>query len=378
MLLADLVLAEAARQQGRIEEAVARLLEHSEYIQTESANLVLAFYVRAFPGLLGVLARAVGPARLPIHMLRLIGDEEAVQSLEVAWDEMPPEEWSELADRLMEPDDVEALRSALSTKAPCTVKLFGGLEVTTPDGDIPDRAWRKRKARLLFAMLVCRRGQDVPREQVLEYLWPEMDEEKARNNFYVVWNNLKTALSPNLDRRESCPFVESVGGLCRIQSDVVRSDLDDFGEALATARDAEAEGDDEAALRAYRELDRIYGGDLLPGDVYDDWFGSLRDRCRQQFGDAMLNASRLYDTQGRSDATLHALRRGLEVDPLREDLYQEMLRCQIESGMRSAAVETFMTCRSRLSEELGLDPSTETSQLYEQVLAMEDGPSLGS
>ena len=39
----------------------------------------------------------------------------------------------------------------------CRVRVFGGFEVTTPHGQIAERDWRKRKARLLFAMLVALR-----------------------------------------------------------------------------------------------------------------------------------------------------------------------------------------------------------------------------
>ena len=374
LLNADLVLCEIARSQGRHREAVSRLLEHAGYIRTESANLLIALYIRAFPGLLGVVAEAVDPSRLPVHMLRLIGHDESIRALGAAWPEIPRDEWRVLAERLLEPDEVDGLEGELQDHAPCQVRFFGGLEVTTPDGVIPDRAWRKRKARLAFAMLAAKRGQDIPREQVLDHLWPDMPEEKARNNFYVVWNTLKGALSPRLPKGEACPYVESVGGLCRVNPALVRSDLDDFEEILGQARRAEAEGEQEAALSAYRRLEEVYRGNLLPGDVYDDWFGALRERCRQQFGDAMLRASRLAEEVGRGDATLHSLRRGLDQDPLREDLYQEMLRRQIDAGMRGAAVETYMACRSQLAEELGLDPSAETRLLYDQVLAMEDTP----
>jgi DNA-binding SARP family transcriptional activator len=369
-----MILAEAARISGQRHQAVARLLEHAEYIRTESANLVIAFYVRAFPGLLGLLAEAVGADRLPVHLLRLINREESEEALREAVEDMPREAWESLAHRMLEPEEVDRLRESLNSEVPCYVRLFGGLEVTTPDGQIPDRAWRKRKARLLFAMLVAKQGQDVPREQILDHLWPDLDDERARNNFYVVWNTLKGALSPNLPKGENCPFVESVGGLCRVTPGMVRSDLDDFVACLAEARDAE-DDDPEAAIAALQRLHEIYRGDLLPGDIYDDWFASLRERCRQQFGDAMLKLAQLQDQRDSEDGTLHALRRGLEHDPLREDLYRELLRCQIEAGMRSAAIETYMACRSRLSEELGLDPSIETRSLYDQVLAMEEGPS---
>ena len=36
--------------------------------------------------------------------------------------------------------------------------------------------------------------------------------------------------------------------------------------------------------------------------------------------------------------------------------------------------ETYLACRTKLAEDLGLDPSVETQRLYEQVLAMETTP----
>ncbi|MHB8966419.1 MAG: AfsR/SARP family transcriptional regulator, partial [Coriobacteriia bacterium] len=67
----------------------------------------------------------------------------------------------------------------------------------------------------------------------------------------------------------------------------------------------------------------------------------------------------------------------LAQDWWREDLYQAALRYQIMAGQRSGAIETYLTCRSRLSEDLGLDPSMETQKLYEQILAMETRESSG-
>ena len=66
------------------------------------------------------------------------------------------------------------------------------------------------------------------------------------------------------------------------------------------------------------------------------------------------------------------LRRPIAHDVLREDFYQTALCLQIAAGQRSTAIETYMSCRSRLVEDLGIDPSRETTALYEQVLGMED------
>jgi DNA-binding SARP family transcriptional activator len=346
----------------------------ADYIVTGNANWVCAMYIRAFPGLLGVLAAAVGPERIPSHLLRMILPENAEVALPMARDQLDDEQWRTLAVRMVGEEDVEKVGIGADIVPQCRVRLFGGLQVATSDGPVPDAAWKKRKARLLFAMLVVRKGKDVPREQLLEYLWPEMDDERARANFYVVWNNMKRALSPNLPKGEPCPYVRAAGGVCRVDDVLVTTDLDDFEQSLLEARRAETAGDAEEMLRAYGRVAEIYHGDLLPGDIYDDWFAPLRERCRQEFGDAMLRAAEMHEERGEMMVSLRMIRAALTHNAWREDLYQAALRYQIAAGQRSAAIDTYMTCMHRLSEDLGLDPSAETRRLYDQVLAMEEGP----
>jgi len=371
-LRAAMLVAEIHRRRQEFEAATEALLPFDAYVRSESQNWVSAMYLRAFPGLLGVLAKAVGSEHLPIHMLRMILPENVEAALALAREVLAKDEWAQLAQRLVGSAAAQALSQEPDPEPECLVRMFGGLEVRTSAGMVPPRAWRKRKARLLFAMLAVRRGKDVPREQLLEYLWPEMDEERARNNLYVVWNAMKTALAPSASGEGPAPvLVENAGGVCRIQRRLVRSDLDDFADAVRAAREAETVGDIAAAVGHYERLREIYRGELLPGDIYDDWFAPIREQYRHEFGDAMARSAALLEEDDPSRG-LGLARTALSFDPWREDLYQVALRLQITTGQRSAAIETYMACRTRLAEDLGLDPSVETRKLYDQVLAMED------
>lgn len=365
-----LVLAELDRLEHGPYHAIDSMRRWADLASRPVATWHSAMTVRAFPGILGLLSAALAPARLPLHMLRMVGNEKLDEGIEIA------RAW-------MEPAQVEALIANVDPARPprdqeiiepdprCHVRLFGGLEVRTPYGVVGERDWKKRKARLLFAMLVARRGQDVPRDQIFEHLWPEMDEERARNNFYVIFNAMKSAVTAGHSKGKPCPYVVNTSGLCSIDRDLVHSDLDDFENALAEARAAEAAGDPKTAIDAYSRMAETYRGDLLPGDIYDDWFATMRDSYRQEFSDAMLRAATLLEAGDDIKGALHLVRRALAHDPWREDLYQTAIRYQILAGQRSAAVETYMTCRSRLADDLGLDPSVETRRLYDEILAME-------
>jgi DNA-binding SARP family transcriptional activator len=372
-LRAAMVLAECDRRSGRLDDAVARLAEHREHIESESSNWQMAMYVRTFPHLLGMLTLAVGADELPVHMLRMVLPEHAERALAASKPWLDPGTWECLGRRVLGDVNFNQLE-ARGGRPICRVRLFGGLEVAVADRTLCERDWKKRKARLIFAMLVSERGRDIPREQFYEHLWPEMPEERARNNFYVAWSAMKGALMGQSSRSVACLYVENTGGRCRTVTSAVRSDVDEFEEALAEGRAAEVAGDDEAALAAYARLSSVYRGDLLPGDVYDDWFAAARDRYRFDFVDAMVRAAEMLLENDDPCEAIVFTRRALAVDGLREDLYQITLRCHIAAGQRSGAIDTFIQCRTQLSEELGLDPSGATMDLYQQILVMEDCP----
>ncbi|MGV8083158.1 MAG: BTAD domain-containing putative transcriptional regulator [Coriobacteriia bacterium] len=372
-LRAAMILAEIERREGHEAEALAQLSAQADYVLSENANWQIGMYCRAFPALLGLLTKTIGAARLPAHLIRIVLPEYAERALLECHDMLGEAEWRALGTRLLGDSEFEKL-VARNGQPLCRVRLFGGLEVSIGGRAIQERDWKKRKVRLLFIMLVSRRGHDVPRDQICERLWPEMDEKQATSNFYVTWSLMKSALGAGADKNKPSPYVESVGGLCRIARAVVSSDIDEFEENLKRAREAEASGDTEAALRCYQRIADIYRGHLLPGDCYDDWFADLRAYYRTEFVDAMLGASGILAASGDRSNALVYLRRAIQADPHREDLYQRAMRSQIDAGMRSAAIETYFQCRERISDELGLDPSIETQGLYREILAMESRP----
>jgi DNA-binding SARP family transcriptional activator len=376
VMRARLVLAAVAFEAGDLASSVENLSRVSDYIIQKSPALTVATYLRAIPAMLGPLALAMGIDSIPVRVLNLLPGVYGKEALEQASAVLTPAECRRLAARMRNEAHKVAERAAAAdlSDAVCQVRVLGRMEVVAPHGPVADRDWCKRKARLLFAMLVVRAGTDVPRGEIIEYLWPEMDEDRALNNFYVVWSAMKRALAPNSIRETPCPFVEHVHGVCRIVPGRVTTDLDEFDAHLAAARSARERGDAEAELAALRAAERAYRGDVLPGDIYDDWFAPVRSRYRHEFEDAMLRAAQVLEERGDPHEGLSLLRRPMLHDVLREDFYQAALRLQIAAGQRSAAIETYMSCRNRLVEDLGIDPSRETTALYEQVLGMETPP----
>ncbi len=140
--------------------------------------------------------------------------------------------------------------------------------------------------------------------------------------------------------------METAHGVCKALDRTVRSDIDDFEEGLARGRKAVAAHDVDAVLAAYEQVASTYRGDLLPGDLYDDWFDSIRSHYRSAYIDAMQRAATFMLSEGDGLNALVFARRAIQADQLREDLYQMQMRCQILACQRSSAIDTYFVMRS--------------------------------
>lgn len=378
VLHARLILAEIALRAGDLAVALENIAAVSEHIVEKTPGLVVGSYVRCFPDLLGPLAHVVGVGRIPKGVLRCIAGPFAEEAIEAAAQVLTKSEMIALKARMLTESGRtgHAAQTVASEEPIVEVRLFGGLEVKTARGLVAQRDWGKRKARLLFAMLVARHGTDVHRAELIDYLWPDLDEGHGVNNFYVVWSAMKRAVAPGSSEDDASRPFENHNGVCRIVAGRVVSDLDLFTRAREDARRARNVDDTKAEAAALRTSIELYRGDVLPGDIYDDWFGGVRQCFRQEYQASVIRYATIVIEQGDPLAALPFVIQASERDPLREDLYQIRIRLEVASNQRGAAMGTYMSCRNTLIEELGIDPSRETVALYQQILAMEDGPEI--
>ena len=381
-LRCDLVLAQVDLIRGHGSAAINRLSRHVEYIRGGSANMTLVCYIRAFPGLLGSLHAALGTPGVPARVVRLLPAdtvEEAVVRTRVS---MGAEVAAAIQARYLDTDPHEhrgiadkplALQSAPRLK----VRAFGKLEIESPYGRVEHRHWRKRKSRLLFLMLLCAPAHEIPRDVVLERLWPEMDHGNAQRNLYVTWSHMRKALTCEAVGANVGQFAESNSDSCWLTS-ALESDVDQFRAELGVLSAARIAGDAAAVISSTMRLNVLYRGDLLPMDIYEEWFEEDRTRARRDFCDAMVTGAQCAVESEKHDVAMVFLKRVSAIDPWREDVYQLMMRCQMVAGQRSRAIETYNLCRTRLVDDLGIDPCAETVRIFQAVLAMEDLGSSGA
>ena len=245
------------------------------------------------------------------------------------------------------------------------VRTLGAFSIWRGDTEVRDRDWRSSKARQLFQLLLTERGRMLPRDRVLEALWPDMDADAAANNMRVTINRLSKALEP--ERPEGAPpaYILQQGETFgfNIASDH-QIDAVDFAEAVAEGQRALRRGQRSAAIAALRSAIALYGGPYLPDNMYEDWSVVERERLAMLFNDAAVRLGQLLLDEGLMHDAIGLGWRVLEHDRAHEEAYRLLMRAHAALGERSTALRLYTRCVAMLQEELGVEPMAETQALY--------------
>jgi DNA-binding SARP family transcriptional activator len=249
------------------------------------------------------------------------------------------------------------------------IHLLGDLEVWRDDQVVPTDAWPSRKVRQLLGILVTHRHRTVSSDELIDWLWPDLGLESARNSLWVAVSHLRRALEPGDVRRGRSTFVLTeppgyrfdAAGQCQI-------DVDAFLDQVRAGQEQQRRGEWTAALDAYLAAHALYKGDYLAQDRYEDWAIPTRERLREVFLESKGNLAVCHLTLGRYHKALDQARQVLDDDPCRESAWRLVMETCYRQGERDRALRAFERCRAILAEELGVDPLPETLALRERIL----------
>jgi DNA-binding SARP family transcriptional activator len=233
---------------------------------------------------------------------------------------------------------------------------------------VRERQFRDRQGRRLFAYLVSSRGRPVPRDEVARVLWPaEMP---------VAWDSAMNAHVSRLRSLLDAPILKSQGvSLSRefgqyqlILPADTWVDLETTARAIDDAEGALRAGRPDAAFGPAGIVYAIGNRPFLAGDD-GAWVEAQRAALGRQFLRALDCLARIWLGSGEPVHAVEMARQAVSLDPYRESSYQLLMRAHLACGNRPQAIRTYHRLRRLLLDELGTDPTSETEQLYLELLA---------
>lgn len=244
-----------------------------------------------------------------------------------------------------------------------SLKLFGCFQVVIGDTPIDTKHFKRQNARALLVLLAANLGREVPRDQLTQAMWPQSDPVIARKNFYTVWAELRHALELS---DGSCPYLVRHQFGCSLNQRYVRSDVARLAEICRELLFSNSTMAEWESL--YEEIDRDFSGDLMPFEYKNPLIIAARNEYRTRLVDALVAATANLAGSGHPEWSIWYARLALAHDETREDAWLALMRAQVASNQRTAAMMTYLKCRKVLDEQLGIDPSPETASVYQSLL----------
>lgn len=219
------------------------------------------------------------------------------------------------------------------------------------------------KAVTLLSALALHLETGVPRDALLELLWPEQDSGQSAVSLHSLIYSLQRRLRS--DRADEATVVYANGSYALNTAAGVSTDIARFGALVVEGnRLATIDQHAEAASHYERAL-ALYRGDLVTGtDVYAV---IERERLRMSFLTCLAwLADRSYREADYSAALEHASRL-LANDPCREDAHRVVMRTHVRRGERAQALRQFRLCEQVLHREFGVEPEAATTALFDRI-----------
>jgi len=228
---------------------------------------------------------------------------------------------------------------------PVSIRTLGAFQVIRDGVPIPNTAWQSKKARELVKLLVTRR-RPVPREQLMELLWPGTDGTRSGNRLSVLMSTVRDVLAPE---RDCDGPLATDGTAVWLDRRLVNIDVEVFLARAVLALDAHRSCARDS-LAWLVEAETGYTGDFLEDDPYHDWAQPLAEEVRAAHI-ALLRAlvGRLREASDIDGIVRYTLRL-LAHDPYDEQAHLDLVTIQLEAGRLGEAHRRYRLYAQRMKE----------------------------
>jgi DNA-binding SARP family transcriptional activator len=246
-------------------------------------------------------------------------------------------------------------------KFPVFLRLFGGFQLLKHGNPVVIRGRGKSEA--LLQILALHGAYAVPRDELLERLWPEIEVDLAGQSLNSLVYSLHKLLRDALGGVST--VINADGGYRLNREEGVATDIDWFVE-LAHAGDQHAIlGNDGMAIDLYSRAVQLYRGDL---QGYDDAeFVIKREHLRARYLTLLARLAQYHYLGDEYSECLDYALRLLDWEPCREDAHRITMACYVRRGERAQALRQYRLCESILCAEFGATPEPTTTALFEQI-----------
>ncbi len=259
------------------------------------------------------------------------------------------------------------------TEAPPQLKinLLGKFNVTIGDQKLPLSAWKSSKALMIFKYLAANRRQGfIPREVLIELLWPEEDIQKTGSRFNMAMSALRKTLEPHLSPKSASAYIERKKDQYRLyQGSRIRIDAEQFSDAIIAVNTQK--NNPQKRLEICLLAQSLYQGAFLEEDRYEEWCIGKRERFMAKYLKILREIVAIYEGENHIEKAILFTGKILDADPFDENAFKLLMTFYAGSGHLSKTKKTYLNYKT-MAEQMDCPVRSDIKNLYRKLIQETD------
>ena len=246
----------------------------------------------------------------------------------------------------------------MTERRPGEIRILGPLEIVGPAGVVTRSAPQHRR---LLAALLVEPGMARSIDVLVAALWGSSPPPSAAKVVQMYVSKLRRQLP-------ACARIETRGAGYAVVLDADALDAGRFERLLAEARAVARDGNPALAASLLRRALGLWRGQAYGELAYEEFARGEAERLEELRLVALEERIEAELQLGRHAELLPELRALAHTHPLRERLQGQAMLALYRCGHQTDALDAYAATRTRLVEQLGLEPGTELRDLQRRIL----------
>jgi DNA-binding SARP family transcriptional activator len=218
-----------------------------------------------------------------------------------------------------------------------------------------------------LAAILSRKGEKIPKETLIEDLWPDEKPGSGEQNFKTTLQRLRRTLEADINPKFGSSYIHLHNNQIFLDEMLCRVDLKRFIVLSREGREREKEGKTSEALDCFSQAIGLYQGDFIPEERYALWVERRREELRNIYWDLLFRSACLQEQAGSFKKAVACLKQAIEADPLQEEAYRRLMSIYSGKKIYNEAFRVFESCKKALKAGLDSPPDPLTVALYQGI-----------